>query len=130
MWSVDYSLIEAWLDEQDEETVAGIFAAVEGAGSRAASRGCRQGLVAQEHEGAQARFRRSIRGSDPLRLRPGEEGRHALGWRQVQGKELPVEVGRMVPQGHTLGRAKVRMASRPARRASWASSGPILRSEG
>ncbi len=27
MWSVDYSLIEAWLDEQDEETVAGIFAA-------------------------------------------------------------------------------------------------------
>ncbi len=29
MWSVDYSLIEAWLDEQDEETVAGIFAALE-----------------------------------------------------------------------------------------------------
>lgn len=29
MWEVDYSRIEAWLDEQAEETVACIFAALE-----------------------------------------------------------------------------------------------------
>ena len=29
MWRVDFSLIETWLDEQDEDTVASIFAAFE-----------------------------------------------------------------------------------------------------
>ena len=29
MWSIDYSNIESWLDEQDDETVALVFAALE-----------------------------------------------------------------------------------------------------
>ena len=29
MWNIDYHHIEAWIDEQDEETVAHIFAALE-----------------------------------------------------------------------------------------------------
>lgn len=29
MWDVDYGYIEDWLDEQDDETVALVFAALE-----------------------------------------------------------------------------------------------------
>ncbi len=29
MWEVDYGYIEAWLDEQDKETVSNVFAALE-----------------------------------------------------------------------------------------------------